>query len=117
MDGEEAEVVHPFIGHQSRASPSQPSSKGFQSQILLITPRNIQKVLCTIPSSVPPPSPNPSTSRPSLASPLRPPPIPQARNTPMVTSQKLKPVASSIQRIEERSPLPFPATQVFQRRE
>ncbi|MBW0474697.1 hypothetical protein O181_014412 [Austropuccinia psidii MF-1] len=99
MDGEEAEVVHPSIGHQSRASPSQPSSKRFKSQILLSTPRNLQPVLSTIPSSVPPPSPNLSTSRPSLASPLRPSPIPQHRNSPIVTSQKLKLVASFSQRI------------------
>ncbi|MBW0528799.1 hypothetical protein O181_068514 [Austropuccinia psidii MF-1] len=87
-DGEEVEVVHPSIGHQSITSPSQPSSKRFQSEIIPSTPRNFQPVLSTISSSVSPPSPNPSTARPVLASPLRPSPIPQPRNSPMVTSKQ-----------------------------
>ncbi|MBW0501592.1 hypothetical protein O181_041307 [Austropuccinia psidii MF-1] len=35
----------------------------------------------------------------------------------MVTSQQLKPVASSSRRRQDQSPFPFPAVQVFQKRE
>ncbi|MBW0490042.1 hypothetical protein O181_029757 [Austropuccinia psidii MF-1] len=35
----------------------------------------------------------------------------------MVTSQQLQPEASSSRRIEDKYPLPFPSTQVFQQRE
>ncbi|MBW0512616.1 hypothetical protein O181_052331 [Austropuccinia psidii MF-1] len=115
-NGEEVEVVHPSIGHQSSASPSQPSYKIFQRHIIPSTPRNFQPILSTIPSSIPPPSPNPSTARPSLASPLKPSPIPHPRKSPMVTSHQLQPVASSSRRREERSPFPFHATKVLQRR-
>ncbi|MBW0482427.1 hypothetical protein O181_022142 [Austropuccinia psidii MF-1] len=44
-------------------------------------------------------------------------PIPQPRNSPMVTSQKLQNVDSSSRRREDKLPLLFPAAQVFQRRE
>ncbi|MBW0551791.1 hypothetical protein O181_091506 [Austropuccinia psidii MF-1] len=46
---------------------------------------------------------------------VRPSPIQQSRNSPIVTSQQLKPVASTIRRREELSPFPFPAAQLFQR--
>ncbi|MBW0516543.1 hypothetical protein O181_056258 [Austropuccinia psidii MF-1] len=88
-----------------------------QSQLIPIGPRNLKPVLSTIKSSVPLPSPNLSTSRPVMASPLRPSPIPQPRHCPMVTSQKLLPGASSRGRREESSPFPFPESQVFHRRE
>ncbi|MBW0469174.1 hypothetical protein O181_008889 [Austropuccinia psidii MF-1] len=65
----------------------------------------------------PPPSPSPSTARPALGLKVRPSPIPQPLNSPMVTSQQLQPVASSSRRREDRSPLPFLATQVFYQRE
>ncbi|MBW0468419.1 hypothetical protein O181_008134 [Austropuccinia psidii MF-1] len=48
---------------------------------------------------------------------MRPSPIPPPRKSPMVTSQKLQPVASSRKRREDQWPLPFPAAQLFQRRE
>ncbi|MBW0483053.1 hypothetical protein O181_022768 [Austropuccinia psidii MF-1] len=89
----------------------------FQSQVIPSTPRNFQPILSTIPSSIPPPSPSPSTVRPALVSKVRPSPIPQPRNFPMVTFQQLQPVASSSRRREDQSPLPFPASQVFQKRE
>ncbi|MBW0499350.1 hypothetical protein O181_039065 [Austropuccinia psidii MF-1] len=69
----------------------------------------------TSPSFIPPPSPSPSTSRPALVSAVRPSCIPQPRNSPMFTSQELKPVATPRRRREDHSPLPFPAAQVFQR--
>ncbi|MBW0521862.1 hypothetical protein O181_061577 [Austropuccinia psidii MF-1] len=75
LDGEKAEVVNPSIGTNSSTSPSQTSTKRFQSKVIPSTPRNFQPVLSTIP----PPSPNSSTTRPSLASPLRPSPIPHPR--------------------------------------
>ncbi|MBW0510779.1 hypothetical protein O181_050494 [Austropuccinia psidii MF-1] len=117
LDGEEVEVVPKYIGHQSSASPSQPASRIFQSQVIPSTPRNVQPVLSTIPSTIPPPSPNPSTTRPVFVSPVRPSPIPQPRNSPMIIYQQLQPVVSSSRRREDLSPLPFPATQVFEQRE
>ncbi|MBW0461476.1 hypothetical protein O181_001191 [Austropuccinia psidii MF-1] len=100
LDGEEVEVLNPSIGHHSSTSPSQPASKRFQSQVIPSTQRNCQPVLSTIHASIPPPSPNPSTSRPTLASPMRTSPIPHPRESLMVTSQQLKPVSSSSQRRE-----------------
>ncbi|MBW0478803.1 hypothetical protein O181_018518 [Austropuccinia psidii MF-1] len=84
--GEGVEVVPNSIGQQSSASPSKPASRRFQSQVIPSSPRNFQPVLSAIPSSIPPPSPNPSTSRPPLASQVRPSPIPQHRISPIVTS-------------------------------
>ncbi|MBW0474290.1 hypothetical protein O181_014005 [Austropuccinia psidii MF-1] len=99
--GEEVEVVPNSIGHQSSALPSQPASRRFQSQVIPSTPRNLQLITCTIPSSIPPPSPNSFTSRPALVSPLRPSCIPQPRHYQMVTSQQPNPVASSSWRRED----------------
>ncbi|MBW0506730.1 hypothetical protein O181_046445 [Austropuccinia psidii MF-1] len=100
------------MGHQSRTLPSQPAYKIFKSQIKPSIPRIFQPVLSTIP----PLSPNPFIARPVLASPLRPFPIEQPISSPIVTSKPLQPVARARRRIEERSPFPFPAAQVFQRR-
>ncbi|MBW0526063.1 hypothetical protein O181_065778 [Austropuccinia psidii MF-1] len=58
-----------------------------------------------------------SHTRPSLNPVVRPSPIQQPRNSPIVTSQKLQPVASTSRRREELPPLPFPAAQVFQGRD
>ncbi|MBW0552337.1 hypothetical protein O181_092052 [Austropuccinia psidii MF-1] len=112
LDGEEAEVVPNSAGHPVNSSPSQPPAKRFQSHIIHNTPRNIQPTLSTIPTSIPPDSPNPSLNQE-----LRPSPNPQSRNSPMVTSQQPQPVASTSRRREELSPLPFPAAQVFQSRD
>ncbi|MBW0488992.1 hypothetical protein O181_028707 [Austropuccinia psidii MF-1] len=84
LDDEEVEVVNPSIGHHSSTSPYQPSSKIFQSKVIPSTPRNFQPTLSIIPSSIPPPSPNTSTSRPFLASPLSSSPIPKPRQLPIV---------------------------------
>ncbi|MBW0547299.1 hypothetical protein O181_087014 [Austropuccinia psidii MF-1] len=64
-----------------------------------------------------PPPPNPSTARPALISPVRSSPIPQPRKSPMLTSKQLQHVASSRKRKEDKSTLPFPSVQVFQKRE
>ncbi|MBW0530747.1 hypothetical protein O181_070462 [Austropuccinia psidii MF-1] len=110
-------VVPNSIGHQSSTSPSQPSSIILQSQFIPSTPINFQPVFSTIPSSIPLPLPHPSTSRPALFSPVRPSPLLQPRNSPIVTSQQLQPVAISRRRKEDQLPLSFPAAQVFKPRE
>ncbi|MBW0561862.1 hypothetical protein O181_101577 [Austropuccinia psidii MF-1] len=113
LDGEEVEVVPNYAGHPSNTSPSQPPAKRFQSHIIPSTPRNFQPTLATIP----PASPNSSHTRPALNPAVRPSPIQQPRNSPIVTSQQLQPVASTSRRREELSPFLFPASQVFQRRD
>ncbi|MBW0574449.1 hypothetical protein O181_114164 [Austropuccinia psidii MF-1] len=113
FDGEEAEVVPNSAGHPYNNSPSQPPAKRFQSQIIPSTPRNFQPNLATIN----PASPHSSQTRPALNPAVRPSPIQQSRNSPIVTSQQLQPVASTSRRREELSPFPFPATQVFQCRD
>ncbi|MBW0569074.1 hypothetical protein O181_108789 [Austropuccinia psidii MF-1] len=109
LDGEEAEVVPNSAGHISNTSPSQPPAKRFQSHIIPSNPRNFQPTLATIPTSIPPSSPSSSHTRPALN--------PAVRPSPIVTSEQLQPVASTSRRREEISPLPFPATQVFQCRD
>ncbi|MBW0508168.1 hypothetical protein O181_047883 [Austropuccinia psidii MF-1] len=74
-------------------------------------------MLASIPTTIPPPSPNTSHSRPALNPGVRQSPIQQARNSPIATSHQLQPVASSSRRRDGLSPLPFPAPQVFQRRD
>ncbi|MBW0470202.1 hypothetical protein O181_009917 [Austropuccinia psidii MF-1] len=49
-------------------------------------PQKFQPILSTIPSSIAPPSPDPSTARPALVSPVRPSPIAQPRTSQIVTS-------------------------------
>ncbi|MBW0474951.1 hypothetical protein O181_014666 [Austropuccinia psidii MF-1] len=116
LDGEEVEVVNKLIGHLSSTFPTKPPAKKLHSKVILSIPRNFQPVLPTVPSSIPPPSPNPSTYRAALASQIRPSPIPQPRPSPVLTSQKLKPVDIISRRREEWSPFPFPDAQVFQTR-
>ncbi|MBW0498700.1 hypothetical protein O181_038415 [Austropuccinia psidii MF-1] len=117
LDGKEVEVVSNSAGHPSNTSPSQPPCKRFQSQIIPTTPRNFHPTLATIPTSIPPASPHSSHTRPALNLELRPSPIQQPRNSPIVTSQKLQPVASTSRKREELSPFPFSASQVFQHRD
>ncbi|MBW0532421.1 hypothetical protein O181_072136 [Austropuccinia psidii MF-1] len=117
LDGEEVEVVCNSIGHQFRTSPSHPPVKRFQSHIIPSTPRTFQPVLSPIPTTLPPASPSSSTTRPALIPVVRLSPIPQSRNSPIVTSRQLQPVASSSRRREEISPFPFPAAQVFKQGE
>ncbi|MBW0553146.1 hypothetical protein O181_092861 [Austropuccinia psidii MF-1] len=86
-------------------------------QVISSTPRDFKHVLSTFPSSIPAPSPSIYSSRPSLASPISPSPIPLRIPSPVPTSQQLQHVASTIRRREDWSPFPSPASQVFQRRE
>ncbi|MBW0510679.1 hypothetical protein O181_050394 [Austropuccinia psidii MF-1] len=109
LDGEEVEVVPNSAGNPSNTSPSQPPSKIFQSQLILSTPRTFQPTLSTIPTSISPSSPHSSHTRPALIPEVRTSPIKKSRNSPMVTSQQLQPVASISRRREELSPLLFPA--------
>ncbi|MBW0497980.1 hypothetical protein O181_037695 [Austropuccinia psidii MF-1] len=108
LDGEEVEVVHNYSGQKYSNEPSHPPSKRSQSQIIPRNPRYFQPILSTIPDTLPPDSPNSSTTRPAL--------VPAVRPLPIVTSQQLKTVASSSRR-EELSPFPFPAAQVFQKKD
>ncbi|MBW0478706.1 hypothetical protein O181_018421 [Austropuccinia psidii MF-1] len=117
LDGEELEVIHNSVGHQSATSPSHPPSKRFKSYIMPSTPRNFQPTLATIATSLPLASPSSSTTRPAFIPEVRPSPIHQSRNSPIVTSQQLQPVASSSRRREELSPFLFPAAQVSQKRD
>ncbi|MBW0540438.1 hypothetical protein O181_080153, partial [Austropuccinia psidii MF-1] len=98
-------------------SPSQPPSKRFKSQVIPSTPRNFQPTLATISTSIPPASPHSSHNRPALNPEVRPSHVQKCRNSPIVNSQQLQPVPSTSRRREEFSPLPFPAAQVFQRRD
>ncbi|MBW0469122.1 hypothetical protein O181_008837 [Austropuccinia psidii MF-1] len=69
-------------------------------------------MLDTNPFTIPPHSPSPA-----LVSKMRQSPLSQPIYSPMDTSQQLQPVISSSRRREDQFPLPFPATQVFQKRE
>ncbi|MBW0529062.1 hypothetical protein O181_068777 [Austropuccinia psidii MF-1] len=100
LDGEEAEVVPHSAGHLVNSSPSHPTAKRLNSHVIHNTPRNFQPTLATIPTSIPPSSPNPSHTRPALNQAVRPSPIPQPRDSPMVTSQQPQPVASTGRRRE-----------------
>ncbi|MBW0512476.1 hypothetical protein O181_052191 [Austropuccinia psidii MF-1] len=104
-------------GHPSNSSHYQPPAKRFPSKVIPSTPRNFQPTLATIPTSIPPASPHSSHTRPAFNTAVRPSPIQQSRNSPIVNSQQLQPVASTSRRRDKLSPLPFPATQVFQRRD
>ncbi|MBW0587530.1 hypothetical protein O181_127245 [Austropuccinia psidii MF-1] len=117
LDGEEVEAIPYSAGQPSNDSPSQPPSKRFQSQVIPSTPRNFQPTLATISTSIPPASPHSSHTRPALNQAVRPSPIQQSRNSPVVNSQLLQPVSSTSRRRDKLSPLPFPATQVFQHRD
>ncbi|MBW0553791.1 hypothetical protein O181_093506 [Austropuccinia psidii MF-1] len=117
LDGEEVLVLSHSVDHQSSASSSQPLANRFQSQVIPSTPRTFQPVLASIPTSLPPVSPSPSHARPALNQAVRPSPNQKPRKSPITTSQQLQPIASSSRRRDGLSPLPFPATQVFQRRD
>ncbi|MBW0527638.1 hypothetical protein O181_067353 [Austropuccinia psidii MF-1] len=71
LDGEEVEVVSPSIFHLSSTLPTKPPAKKFHSKVILSIPRSFKPVLPTVSSSTPPPSPNPSTYGPALASPIK----------------------------------------------
>ncbi|MBW0546949.1 hypothetical protein O181_086664, partial [Austropuccinia psidii MF-1] len=97
LDGKEFEVVPNSAGHPVNSSPSHPPPKRLQIHIIHNTPRNFQPTLATIS----PASPNPSHTRPALNQAVRPSPIPQPRNSPMVTSQQPQPVANTSRRRED----------------
>ncbi|MBW0593742.1 hypothetical protein O181_133457, partial [Austropuccinia psidii MF-1] len=117
LDGEEVEVVPHSVGHSSSNSSAQPLSNRFQSQVIPSTPRTFQPMLASIPSTIPPPSPTTSHARPALNPAVRPSPVQPSRISPMPTSHQLPPEASYSRRRDGLSPLPFPATQVFQRKD
>ncbi|MBW0495345.1 hypothetical protein O181_035060 [Austropuccinia psidii MF-1] len=117
LDGEEVEVIPHSTGHPSKSSPSQPPAERFQSQVIPSTPRNFQPTFAKIPTSIPPASPHSSHTNPALNPAVRPSAVRQSRNSPIVNSKQLQPVASTSRRREEISPLPFPASQVFNRRD
>ncbi|MBW0574009.1 hypothetical protein O181_113724 [Austropuccinia psidii MF-1] len=117
LDGEEVEVIPHLAGHPSNSSPSKPAAKRFQNQGIASTPRNFQPTLATIPTSIPPASKNSCHTRPALNTAVKPPPIHQSINSPIVNSQQLQPAASTSRRRDKLSLLPFPATQVLQHRD
>ncbi|MBW0551637.1 hypothetical protein O181_091352 [Austropuccinia psidii MF-1] len=117
LDGEEVEVDPHLVGHQSSTSSSQPLTNRFHSRIIPSTPRTFQPTLAAIPTSLPPSSQSPSHSRPALNQSVSQLPLQKPRNSPITTSQHLQPMASSSRRRDGFSPLPFPAAQVFQRRD
>ncbi|MBW0516721.1 hypothetical protein O181_056436 [Austropuccinia psidii MF-1] len=82
LDFEEVEVVPPSAGHPVNSSPSHPPAKRLQSHIIHNTPKNFQPTLSTIPTSIPPASPNPSHSRSASNQAVRPSPIPQPETHP-----------------------------------
>ncbi|MBW0506333.1 hypothetical protein O181_046048 [Austropuccinia psidii MF-1] len=102
-------------------SPTDPDAEGSDElddeEVITSTPRTFQPVLASIPTTITPSSPSTSHSRPTLNPAVRPSPSQQPRNSPILTSQQLQPVASSSRRRDGLSPLPFPAAQVFQRRD
>ncbi|MBW0497755.1 hypothetical protein O181_037470 [Austropuccinia psidii MF-1] len=77
----------------------------------------IPPTLATVPNSLPATSTSSSHAGPALTQAVRPSPIQQPRNSPIINSQQLQPMASSIGRRDGFPPLPFPAAQVFQRRD
>ncbi|MBW0590641.1 hypothetical protein O181_130356 [Austropuccinia psidii MF-1] len=109
LDGEEVEVVPHSVGHPSSNSSAQPLANRFQSQVIPSTPRTFQPMLASIPSTIPPPSPNTSHSRPALNPAVRLPSFQPSRLSPMTTSRQLQPEASSSRRRDGLSPLLFPA--------
>ncbi|MBW0475561.1 hypothetical protein O181_015276 [Austropuccinia psidii MF-1] len=117
LDGENVEAIPYSAGHPSNSSPYQPPAKRFQSQVIPSTPRNLQPTLATIPTSIPPASPHSSHTRPALNPEVRPSPIQQSRNSPIVNSQQLQPLANTSRIREKLSPLTFPGAQVFQCRD
>ncbi|MBW0565811.1 hypothetical protein O181_105526 [Austropuccinia psidii MF-1] len=114
---EKVQVVPPSVGHPSSNSSTQPLTNRFQSQVIPSTPRTFQPILASIPTTIPPPSPITSHSRPALNPAVKPSPAQKSRDSPITTSHQLQPVASSSRRRDGLSPLLFPAAKVFQRRE
>ncbi|MBW0568294.1 hypothetical protein O181_108009 [Austropuccinia psidii MF-1] len=113
LDGEEVVVVPHSVGHPSSNSSAQPLATRFQSQVIPSTPRTFEPVLALIPTTIPPSSPSTSHAMPALNPEVRPSPSQQPRNSPIITSQQLQPVASSSRKRDGLSPLPFLALKFF----
>ncbi|MBW0517159.1 hypothetical protein O181_056874 [Austropuccinia psidii MF-1] len=77
LDGEEVELIILLVSHSSSFSTTKPPVKKFHSHIISSTSKNFQPVLSSLPSSIPPPFPKPSTLRPALSLTVRPSPISQ----------------------------------------
>ncbi|MBW0579523.1 hypothetical protein O181_119238 [Austropuccinia psidii MF-1] len=79
-------------------SPADPDSEGSDElDVIPSTPRTFQPVLSSIPTSLPSASPATFYARPSLNQAARPSPIQQPRDSPITISQKLQPMASSVE--------------------
>ncbi|MBW0588080.1 hypothetical protein O181_127795 [Austropuccinia psidii MF-1] len=85
LDGEEVEVINTLVGHSSGSSPTKPPVKKFHSHIIPSNTKNFPPVVSSLPSSIPPPSPKPSTSRPFLDSQTKPSPMTQPKPSPITT--------------------------------
>ncbi|MBW0566763.1 hypothetical protein O181_106478 [Austropuccinia psidii MF-1] len=99
-------------------SPTDPDAEGSYEldasfQQIPITPKTFQPVL----ASIPPSSPSTSHARPASNPAVRTSTSQKPRSSHITNSKQLQPVASSSRRRDGLSPLPFPATQVFQRRD
>ncbi|MBW0476508.1 hypothetical protein O181_016223 [Austropuccinia psidii MF-1] len=117
LDGEEFGVVPHSVGHPSSNSSAQPLANRFQSQVIPSNPRTFQPVLASIPSTITPSSPSTYHARTALNPAVRPSPSHKPRNSPITISQQLQTMASLSRRRDGLSPLPFPAAQVFQRKD
>ncbi|MBW0515358.1 hypothetical protein O181_055073 [Austropuccinia psidii MF-1] len=84
LDGEEAEVVPHLVRHPCSNFSAQPLANRFP-----VIPEP------SIPTTIPPSSPKTSHARPALNPAVRPSPSQPPRNSPIATSHKLQPVASS----------------------
>ncbi|MBW0542318.1 hypothetical protein O181_082033 [Austropuccinia psidii MF-1] len=75
----------------------EPLANRFQSHIILSTPKTFQPTLATVPTSLPTNSISSSYSSPTLTQPVRPSPIQQPRNSPIITPQQLQPIVTGTQ--------------------
>ncbi|MBW0514656.1 hypothetical protein O181_054371 [Austropuccinia psidii MF-1] len=92
LDGDEVEVINPFVAHSSSSSTNKPPSKEVHSHIIPSTPISFQPVLS---------SPKPPLPWPIIASPMKPSPIPNSRPSQVLNSHQLQPVARTSQRRED----------------
>ncbi|MBW0509687.1 hypothetical protein O181_049402 [Austropuccinia psidii MF-1] len=102
-------------------SPTDPDAEGSDDlaggEFVVVPHSKFPTVLASIATCLTPASPSPSHARPALNQAVRPSPNQKPRNSPITTSQQLQPMASSSRRRDGLAPLPFPAAQVFQRRD
>ncbi|MBW0561264.1 hypothetical protein O181_100979 [Austropuccinia psidii MF-1] len=86
--------MNPLVSHCSSSSPTQPPARKLHSHLIPHTPRNLQPILSLLQSSIPPPSPETSVSRPVLDSPMKPSRSPQPKPSP-VKEEDLSPLFHS----------------------